>query len=274
MRFIIFISLFLTNLCFAETTKQALFSSFSDLDACFLQIDNKSGKVVSELNHSRCTQQFAPCSTFKMPLALMSFEEKVFPETATKITWDKKIREREELNKDQTPVSWIKDSVLWVSQIVTKQVGDKKLKSYLKTFSYGNQDTSEGIDQFWLSASLKISAEEQVKFLRKMWNEKLPLSKLTYAKTKEIIFTRELSTGEKIYGKTGTCCIDNDCTKNPKQLGWFVGVVEKGNHSESFAFNFSDKDASKSYAGPRARKMVMQILENEFKSRAKVQSNQ
>ncbi len=39
-------------------------------------------------------------------------------------------------------------------------IGKEKMQSYLSQFSYGNQDISSGIDNFWLNGSLQISALE------------------------------------------------------------------------------------------------------------------
>lgn len=61
---------------------------------------------------------------------------------------------------DQTSTTWIANSVVWVSQVITSQLGEPIMKRYLRDWDYGNQDTSGGLTNFWLASSLKISARE------------------------------------------------------------------------------------------------------------------
>lgn len=235
---------------------------FKDESGCFIEIDNSTGKSIVEYGKKKCGQRLPPCSTFKIPLVFAAFEENIFSSTADKIMWDKKIRERSALNQDQTPVSWIRDSVVWVSQIVTQKLGDAGMKSYLNKFEYGNQDISGGLDKFWLDSSLLISAKEQTVFLSSVWNRKIAFSDSTFKKAQEVLFSKKLSDGSEVYGKTGSCCIDQGCQDRPgRQLGWFVGVVVSGQKSRSFALNFSDEKAVGGYAGLRAKEKAFSILE-------------
>ena len=47
-------------------------------------------------------------------------------------------------------------------------------KEYLTRIQYGNADLSGGVDRFWLDGALRISAMEQVDFLRKLYRNELP----------------------------------------------------------------------------------------------------
>ena len=68
----------------------------------------------------------------------------------------------------------MRDSVVWVSQILARNIGTKKIEGYLDDFSYGNKDFSGGTEGAWLTpapfllatpnTSLKISAFEQGSF--------------------------------------------------------------------------------------------------------------
>lgn len=48
---------------------------FQDRDACFLISEVESGKVLAEYNPARCRKRVTPCSSFKIPTALMAFEK-------------------------------------------------------------------------------------------------------------------------------------------------------------------------------------------------------
>jgi beta-lactamase class D len=67
---------------------------------------------------------------------------------------------------------------------------------------------------------LKISVEEQLDFLIKLKEDRLPFSKEATQKTREIMFDETTSIGN-IYGKTGWA------GNSTRDLGWYVGWVEK-----------------------------------------------
>ena len=61
---------------------------FQGKDGCFLLYDLKANKIVQRFNEKRCAQRFAPCSTFKMPLALMAFDQGILKDETTTYQWD------------------------------------------------------------------------------------------------------------------------------------------------------------------------------------------
>ena len=51
--------------------------------------------------------------------------------------------------------------------------------------------------------------------------------------------------------------------KAGRQLGWYVGIAERGNKAYAFALNFSDNKPVRGYAGPRAKRMAMRYFAQE-----------
>ena len=74
-----------------------------------------------------------------------------------------------------------------IYQELARRIGLERMKHYLKIFDYGNADTGEVVDRFWLDGPLKISALEQVEFLKKLVQEKLPISKEAQRDVKQIL---------------------------------------------------------------------------------------
>ncbi|MEZ0392743.1 MAG: penicillin-binding transpeptidase domain-containing protein [Pseudobdellovibrionaceae bacterium] len=235
---------------------------FGERDGCFLISDLQTGKVLAEYNQTRCKERFSPCSTFKIPAALMAFEKGIFKDENHLIPWDHVKRDREELNKDQTPFTFMSNSAKWVTEWILPQIGKTQIQSFLKSFQYGNQDFSGGLQNAWVSSSLKISAHEQVAFLSNFWNQKLGLSNRTTDLTKKIIFIKKFGEKAELYGKTGTGCLDgNQCFSQPgPMLGWFVGILKTDSKQYVFAGNAADLKPQKSPAGPRMRETVIEIL--------------
>lgn len=237
--------------------------AFQDRDACFVLYDLENGKTVSEYNPTRCKERFTPCSSFKIAAALMAFEKGILKDVHQTIKWDGVRHTRREENRDQTPLTWMSDSVKWVTEWIMPQLGPKSIQQLLKSFSYGNEDFSGGIKDAWVTSSLKISAYEQISFLTKIWKGDLPLSRNAIDRTKEIIFIKKLGNSD-LYGKTGTGCLEGRaCMNRPgKMIGTFVGVLKSGKSTYVFASNASDLKDQLQPAGPRLKSTTIEILKS------------
>jgi beta-lactamase class D len=236
---------------------------FGERDGCLLIADLKTGKVLSEYNPKRCRERFSPCSSFKIAAAVMAFDKGILKDENQVVRWDGIKRDRAEINKDLTPFTWMSESAKWVTEWIMPQLGMETIKHFLSAFSYGNQDFSGGQKDSWVTSSLKISAHEQVEFLRKLWTNQLPVSKRAVDLTKKIILIKKLGTKSELYGKTGTGCVaGHACMDRPdKMLGWFVGVLKSDSHEYVFAANGSDLVDQSDPGGPRMRKTTIEILE-------------
>lgn len=242
-----------------------LFSSPLFAQNCFLAKENNT--VIKEIGD--CKTRFAPESTFKVPLSLMGFDAGVF-EDQTHPQWEFKDGYDYFVNvckSTHDPKTWMRDSCVWYSQLLTQKLGNEKFKNYVEKFNYGNKDISgdkdknNGLTHSWLSSSLLISPEEQVVFLQKLIDGKLPVSKKSSELTKEIMFKEELSGGWKLYGKTGTGPLH----------GWFVGWIEKNGRAITFASHIKDDQKQDTVASYRARNEAMLklwTLINELENKA------
>ncbi|MFK7968201.1 MAG: class D beta-lactamase [Rickettsiaceae bacterium] len=201
---------------------------------CF--IVKEGNKLV--IQEGTCDMRHAPCSTFKIAISLMGYEEGIlidenhpeFPYKKGYIDWLKQWKQ------PHNPTLWIKNSCVWYSQLITQQLGMNKFKEYLIKFNYGNKDGSgdknnnNGLTNSWLSSFLEISPEEQIIFLQKLVDGKLPVSLKSIEMTKNILFIEDLPYGWKLYGKTGFGSVLNE--EKTKKLEdrkneWFVGWVKK-----------------------------------------------
>ncbi|MCL9684317.1 penicillin-binding transpeptidase domain-containing protein [Legionella maioricensis] len=266
-----------------EITPEKYSQVFKNYDACFILYSVNQQKIVSEYNpENHCNQRIAPDSTFKVPLSLMAFDKGIINQN-TVFKWDGKKGLLAEHDRDQTPGTWIKYSVIWVSQQITSQLGYAPIKHYLADFNYGNQDftgdsgKNNGLHYAWLSSSLKISAVEQLHFLNAMLSNKLPIAKEAIVKTKENMYLGKLDNGADYYGKTGSGRHGrNERESNPSQLrdGWFVGFVEDGSQKYIFVSNLTDKvvqasidksDGSlKPFGSQLLKPITMQLLNDYF----------
>jgi beta-lactamase class D len=121
----------------------------------------------------RCASRLSPASTFKVPHALIALETGVI--TAETIeTWDgTKYQNRASWEKPHSLESAIRNSVLWFFQRTATRIGPERMRGFLERFAYGNADTSGVPNAFWINGTLRISADEQVAFLRRFYRQDL-----------------------------------------------------------------------------------------------------
>lgn len=244
---------------------------FQDLDVCFIAYDLNTKKVLAEYGGKSCTERVPACSTFKIPLALMAFDSEILHDELTSLKWDKVERPIATWNHDQTAASWMKNSVVWYSQQLTSKLGPTKIANYLKMFNYGNQDFSSGLTNAWLTpknpnnihdgGSLKISAREQLEFLKGFWNQTYKIAPKAYDKTKLLLQLDALEHGYNFSGKTGSGSIG---PTSRVRLGWFLGRVEGHGNEIITVLKFTDNDAQSlgRQAGPQAKEMTLKVLKS------------
>lgn len=219
----------------------------------------------------------APCSTFKIAISLMGYNEGILqdenhPELPYKegyVDW------LEVWKHPHNPKTWMKNSCIWYSQIITQKLGMEKFQNYLKSFNYGNQDASgdkgknNGLTNSWLSSSLEISAEEQIAFLQNLLNNQLPVSQKSHDITKNLLFLEVLDGDWKLYGKTGSGYqLNQDGSRNEdRQIGWFVGWITKGSRTIIFACYIEDKEKIEGSAGKRAKEEAKEKLKHWIEAR-------
>lgn len=206
----------------AEESKIAGLYKLNHINGSIL-IESVDGKTKYQYNVND-NDNFIPASTFKIPNTLIILEEGLIKDKLELIKWDGKDREYAPWNKDQTLKSAFQYSCVWCYQLFSKIIGDKKYQTYLHQFDYGNRLTGSDISRFWLDGALRISVKEQIKFLRKVHSENLPVQKI-HIKTLKSIMLSEENENYKIWSKTGWSGKD----------GWYVGYLVIDNKTWFFA---------------------------------------
>ena len=217
-----------------------------------------------------CALRRSPCSTFKVAIALMGYNEKLLiDETHPEFPYDEKYQAwLPQCQSAHNPSTWIRDSCIWYSQELTKKMGMSTFQHYVSDFHYGNQDLSgdpgqnNGLTNAWLGSSLKISPIEQLSFLDHLTHSTLPVTQHAQEMTRHILFVEKWADGTKLYGKTGSGFLTNpDGSLNKDRgMGWFVGWAEKGNKKIIFAHYIEDEKKEDTFAGARAKEAAKQKL--------------
>jgi beta-lactamase class D len=216
---------------------------FSDADATgtFAVLDLAGGRIVVS-DRERAGTGFLPASTFKVPNSLIALETGVAADAdSTIFPWDRVVRDFDAWNQDHTLRSAIKVSSVPTYQEIARRIGAERMQHYVNEFNYGNRDIGGApIDMFWLDGALRISAFQQIDFLKRLYRGELPASKQNQEIVRDIMYleTSELGT---FRGKTGAVGIG--VTPGSKaSLGWLVGWLEQGTKAYIFAMNIDVRD--------------------------------
>ena len=204
-------------------------------------------------NPEQCSERFLPASTFKIINSLIALETGVIPDENYVIEWDGTQYEIPAWNQDHDMRTAMQNSVVWYYQELARRVGKEKMQNYIDAVGYGNQDISGEIDPFWLNGALRISADEQVEFLKRLYQGDLPFSERSMEIVRDIMVLEKTDLYQ-LSGKTGTGLVDD------LYLGWFVGYLEEDNNVYFFATNI--QGTSPDAKGSIVKEITLNILQD------------
>lgn len=248
-----------------STLGLALITSVFGNQSCYLVVE-KGRDIIREGN---CKTRHSPCSTFKPALAAMGFDQGILADTETpKIDFDPKKHNGwlETWRQPQTPKTWMQFSCLWYSLYVVDQLKRDTVQDYLKRFDYGNQSMIWSTEAPWIMGSLKLSAEEQIRFFQRLNAKEFNLNSGVLEKVRDVMFVQELADGWKLYGKTGYGKQRDDQGRElNKGQGWFVGWITKGPRTVYFAKFIQDEVKIEPFPSFRAKEYVIKNIVNQVK---------
>jgi beta-lactamase class D len=134
-----------------------------------------------------CATRVTPASTFKIPHALAAIDSSVLSGPGASLPYDGSDSPSETWKRDHTLASAMRYSVVWYFQRVAAMLGADREREYLARLDYGNRDASSGLLTFWLDGSLRISPDEQERFLVRLFEDALPVSKDAMRTVREIL---------------------------------------------------------------------------------------
>jgi beta-lactamase class D/beta-lactamase regulating signal transducer with metallopeptidase domain len=225
---------------------EGLAQYFGDLRGTFVLLDGRTGRYMHH-NATRARERFSPCSTFKVPYAAMFLETGVVPGPDVTVPYDPALRQPAIWASDQTLRSALKVSANWYFEQMGARLADERALRFVQQFDYGggvaSNPHSSDVEPFWMNGALRISADEQVRFLRRLYDGVLGLSERSTRLTKEMMLT-EIRGGARLSAKTGACRPQGEETSN-----WYVGFVERPDNVYFFALQMGDADYGRAYSG-------------------------
>jgi len=223
-----------------EDSWKSYFDS-SNVDGCFALYDNANGQF-SVYNLSRYKDSaYLPASTFKIMNSLIGIETGRIVNEKMVIKWDGIVRKHDngdtikEWNKDLTMAEAFKVSCVPYYQEVARRIGRDTMQQWLDSVKYGNKKIGNRVDSFWLDNSLKITPDEQLGLVKKLYFNQLGFQKRTQDIVKKVML-QEDNANFKLYYKTGL-----GYKENGNSIGWMVGWIEENHHPYFFVLNIEGK---------------------------------
>lgn len=207
-------------------------------------------------NQARSTTRFVPASTFKIPNSLIGLSLEAVSSVDDVLPYGGKPQPFDAWEKDMGLREAIALSNVPIYQELARRIGLEQMRENITRLDYGNEDIGTTVDTFWLKGPLKISAVEQVRFLAKLAQSKLPVPEGIQESVREIVLL-EQEENWQLYGKTGW-----KNAPNPG-VGWWVGWVQKDGRLYTFALNIDirqQSDANKRIRLGKASLEAMGVL--------------
>lgn len=193
-------------------------------------VHDVAANVYTGHDRQRASVRYVPASTYKIPNSLIGLASGAVSSVDEVLPYGGGPTYLPQWAKDMPLREAIRISNVPVYKELARRTGMPRMREGLRQLDYGNMDAGSVIDTFWLEGPLKISAVEQVRFLGRLAQDKLPFPKPAMAAVREIVRQDD---NANLYAKTGWYMPDD--RKN--QIGWWVGWVEKEGKVYAFALN-------------------------------------
>ena len=246
MRYFIFLWLFAILFCSCSpnnvTTDDSLEKFFTDnhVKGTFGLYDNGKGNF-TVYNLARFKDSaYLPASTFKIVNSLVGLETGVIINEKMVIKWDGVVRTfpsgdtAKAWNQDLTMEQAFKVSAVPYYQEVARRIGKDTMQHWLDTLGYGSKYTKARIntvDSFWLDNSVRVTADEQLGLVKKLYFDQLPFQKRSMRIVKDIMVQENNSNYTLAY-KTGW-----GFTPSGNAIGWLVGWIIENRHPYFIVLN-------------------------------------
>lgn len=228
--------------CTPNTTKidnslQKYFDA-AGVKGTFAMLNNQRG-IVTVYNMAMDTQRVAPGSIFKIVQTLTGIE------TSRLTTEDSRLHTTDTSLAGVSLKKAFEENNRAYFDVLTQRLGTDTLQRWLTNINYGNMQVNS-VDSSWDAGSLKISPDEQLGLMFKIYFDKLPYQKYAQQIIKELML-KEDNTLYKLTYATGSLA-------GNETSAWISGWIEENRHVYFFVTRIiTDKSPSE------AEKTVLDI---------------
>ena len=257
--------LFLIVLCLVSCTNNIIndnsvkkYFDENKVTGTFALFDNGTGDFTIYNTVRYFDSAYLPASTFKIVNSLIGIQTGIVNDDSTVIKWDSISRGRPECNKDMPMVDAFRISCPpWYMELA-RRIGKDTMQHWLDTLGYAQRydkfKIKNNLDTFWLDNSAKVTADEQLGLVKKLYFDQLPFQKRPMRIVRSMMLMRD-DANYKLSYKTGWGTLENG-----NQLGWVIGWIEENKRPYFFVLQVESPDKNIDMATVR-----MTILDSTLK---------
>lgn len=190
-------------------------------EGCFTLLDNASGQI-TVYNMGMDTTRVSPGATFDVLNTMIALHIGSITDENIPLT----------INKKSDSVSGISLSLKQAFRansneafrFVASTSGKQVIKKWIDSLSYGNKITGDSTEAFWENNKLKISPDEQLGLIKRLYFDQLPFRKSVQESVRNMML-QEDNTAYRLSYKTGSVNTES----NQKET-WMIGWVEENRH--------------------------------------------
>ncbi|MEN9697510.1 MAG: hypothetical protein RLZ56_931 [Bacteroidota bacterium] len=187
----------------------------AQVKGCFALMDNASAQFVIANLSAYKDSAYAPLQTAFAVSTLIALDKGII---------------------NHTPSTWAPlDSIAYYQQLM-EQIGRPNVLKTIDSIHYGKGIVGSDLNRFWMDGSLRITPDEQLGFIKKLYFNQLPFQKRTQDIFKKMIL-KEDNANYRLSYISGF-----DTTGFPTQ--WILGYIEENKHPYFFVMHTttSNKD--------------------------------
>lgn len=189
----------------------------SQVDGCFSFLDNQMGSI-TVYNMELDTERLSVGTSFKILNSLIGIQ-------TGKISNENTVLNRDSTqNKTLTFKEAFQNSSTLFFQDLARQIGKDNMRFWIDSLHYGNKIISGPVDSFWLNPNLKISPDEQLGLVSKLYFEQLPFQKYAQQMVQDQMMQEDNTLYQLSYA-TGTGVDEKD-----NSFGWVLGWIVENRH--------------------------------------------
>jgi beta-lactamase class D len=193
------------------------------VNGCFTLLDNASGEI-TVYNMSLDTARKLPSSTFQIIPALVALESGILSNENEMVSIDStKYNTWKGKNPLDLTTAFKTHADPFFSTILEK-IGSDSFKFWIDSLGYGNKNIGEFQVGFWMNNQLKISPDEQLGLMKKLYFDQLPFRK----SVQESVRNMMLKEDNNAYRLSYISAKGSDEKNN--QIGWICGWIEENKH--------------------------------------------
>lgn len=203
--------------------------------------DNGQGDfIVSNTKHYR-DSVFLPASTFKVVNSLIGLETGVVKDDSTIIPWDGVVRKYPNWNQDLSMYRAFRYSAVPWFQELARRIGKPTMQHWLDTLGYAQRygkPVIGKIDTFWLDNSVKVTPDEQLGLVKRLYFDQLPFQHRSQEIVRRMMLMED-NANYKLSYKTGW-----EQDTNGDSIAWMIGWIEENKHPYFFVLQLRVADPS------------------------------